>query len=228
MNSVMWQSALWLAFTVLVYAMSLKLYQWRQQAPCLHPLILSTAILIFAQQVFGVSVSQFQNHTALLSFLLGPATVALAVPLYHQSRILIKTNWRVLVPIVFAGALAPTLSWLSVYLLDAPLDLQMTVLVKSITTPLAMDTATAIGGLPALAAVMVISTGIVGAMFAPILFTWFGVHNHAAQGTALGSVAHAIGTAKAVSISEQCTAFATLALCINGIVTALLLPLLFA
>ncbi len=93
----------------------------------------------------------------------------------------------------------------------------MTILVKSITTPLAMDAAGAIGGIPSLAAIFVIITGIVGAICGPALFRLMGVHNQAAQGTALGAVSHAIGTARAISISEQCTAFATLALCVNGI-----------
>jgi putative effector of murein hydrolase len=136
-------------------------------------------------------------------------------------------NWRVLVPICVGGALAPVLSWTCLYLLNTPLNLQMTVLVKSITTPLAMDAAGAIGGIPALAAVFVISTGIVGAICGPALFALIGVNNPAAQGTALGAVSHAIGTARAISIGEQCTAFATLALCVNGIATSLILPILF-
>jgi putative effector of murein hydrolase len=147
--------------------------------------------------------------------------------LYKQLNILMKMNWRVLVPISVAGILSPALSWTCLYLLNTPLNLQMTMLVKSITTPLAMDTAGAIGGIPSLAAVFVISTGIVGAICGPALFALIGVHNQAAQGTALGAVSHAVGTARAISISQQCTAFATLALCVNGIATSLILPMLF-
>jgi putative effector of murein hydrolase len=216
---------------VFVYFAALKLYQvtkplWFIQ-PVLHPLIVSTAIIITLQLVMHTSVEQYQQHTMLLSALLGPATVALAVPLYKQLSLLMKMSWRVLVPICVAGVLAPLLSWLCLYLLNTPLNLQMTILVKSITTPLAMDAAGAIGGIPSLAAVFVISTGIVGAICGPAVFSLIGVHNQAAQGTALGAVSHAIGTARAISISEQCTAFATLALCVNGIATALILPILF-
>jgi len=222
------QAFAWLSFTVLVYSGCLFLYKLSRGFALFHPLIVSTLIVILAQQVMGVSVAQYQDYTYLLSFLLGPATVALAVPLYRQSRILIRMNWRVILPILIGGSIAPCLSWLSVYMLDAPLNLQMTVMVKSITTPLAMDTAELISGVPALAAVFVISTGIVGAVCGPWLFQTLHIYNHAAQGTALGAVAHAIGTAKAISISEQCTAFATLALCLNGIITSILLPILFA
>jgi putative effector of murein hydrolase len=195
--------------------------------PLLHPLIVSTSVVILLQYVASTSVSEYQEYTKLLSALLGPATVALAVPLYKQLTLLMKMNWRVLVPILVGGTIAPTLSWVSVYLLDTPLNVQMTVMVKSITTPLAMDAAGAIGGIPSLAAVFVISTGIVGAVCGPALFKFIGVHNHAAQGTALGAISHAVGTARSISISEQCTAFATLALCVNGIATSLIVPILF-
>jgi putative effector of murein hydrolase len=217
--------------TVIIYIGALHLYKITKPLwfihPALHPLIVSTLLIILLQSWTHTSVSEYQNYTTLLSALLGPATVALAVPLYKQLNILIKMNWRVLVPISVAGVLSPALSWTCLYLLDTPLNLQMTILVKSITTPLAMDAAGAIGGIPSLAAVFVISTGIVGAICGPALFALIGVHNQAAQGTALGAVSHAVGTARAISISEQCTAFASLALCVNGITTSLILPILF-
>lgn len=237
MNSILadinWLATImWLTLTLVIYFASFKVYvlteKFRFVNPILHPLIVSTSLILGLQYLSNTSVNEYQSYTHLLSMLLGPATVALAVPLYKQIRILVKMSWRVLVPIVFAGILAPLLSWLSVYLLNTPINLQMTVLVKSITTPLAMDAANLIGGVPALAAIFVISTGIVGAVCGPPLFAIIGVNNHAAQGTALGAIAHGIGTAKAISVSEQCTAFATLALCVNGIFTALLLPILFA
>ena len=232
LNDINWLATLlWLIVTVIIYFGALHLYKitkplWLIQ-PALHPLIVSTLVIILLQSLTHTSVSEYQNHTHLLSALLGPATVALAVPLYKQFSILMTMSWRVLVPIAVAGILSPAISWTCLYLLDTPLNLQMTILVKSITTPLAMDAADAIGGIPSLAAIFVIITGIVGATCGPALFRLIGVHNQAAQGTALGAVSHAIGTARAISIGEQCTAFATLALCVNGIATSLMLPILF-
>ena len=230
-NDINWlATVLWLIITVIIYFGALNLYKitrplWFIQ-PALHPLIVSTLLIILLQSLTHTSVSEYQNYTHLLSALLGPATVALAVPLYKQLSILMTMSWRVLVPIMVAGILSPAISWTCLYLLDTPLNLQMTILVKSITTPLAMDAAGAIGGIPSLAAIFVIITGIVGAICGPAMFRLIGVHNQAAQGTALGAVSHAIGTARAISIGEQCTAFATLALCVNGIATSLMLPLL--
>ena len=156
------------------------------------------------------------------------SAIALAVPLYHQLPTLRQLGFRAMLPILFGGTIAPLLGWVSLYLLDASTELQMTILVKSITTPLAMGTAELIGGLPELSAVIVILTGIVGATFAPWLIMLMRSDSEYAQGLALGSVAHVVGTTKALGISETCAAFATLGLCVNGIVTSLVLPLLFS
>ncbi len=231
-SHILLTAACWVLVTFICYISALKLYKVTANVPFLqpftHPLITSTAVLILLLHFFNLAIKDFQSHTYILTLLLGPATVALALPLYNQLSLLIKMGFRVVVPIMVAAIIAPVFSWLAVYLLDAPLNLQLTMLTKSITTPLAMDTADAIGGIAPLAAIFVITTGIVGAVFGPFIFKLFAINNHAAQGLALGSVAHAIGTAKAISISEQCAAFSTLALCINGIVTSIMLPLLFA
>lgn len=214
--------------TLGVYLLSRQLYFWLNHNPLLHPLTISTLIIGFSLHFAAIDVIEFKLGITLFELLLGPATVALAVPLYNQLPVLRQLGFRVLAPILIGGSLAPTIAWLSVYVLDTPLQLQMTILVKSITTPLAMGTADLIGGTPALAAVIVILTGIVGATFGPWLIMLTKTDSEYAQGLALGSVAHVVGTSKALSISETCGAFATLGLCLNGIFTALLLPILFA
>ncbi|MFT4732122.1 MAG: putative effector of murein hydrolase [Gammaproteobacteria bacterium] len=217
-----------LTATLGVYLLSRKLHLWLNQNPLLHPLTVSTLIIGLGLHFTEIDVVAFKRGITLFELLLGPATVALAVPLYNQLPVLRQLGVRVLAPILIGGSLAPTIAWLSVYLLETPLQLQMTMLVKSITTPLAMGTAELIGGTPELAAVIVILTGIVGATFGPWLIILSKTDSEYAQGLALGSVAHVIGTSKALSISETCGAFATLGLCLNGILTALLLPILFA
>ena len=112
-------------------------------------------------------------------------------------------------------------------LLSNDTALQMTMLVKSITTPLAVDVSEITQGIPALAAGIVITTGIVGAIVSSVVFKWLNIHSEVAQGVALGTVAHAIGTVKALQISDKTAALATLSLCVNGITTALIVPILF-
>ena len=132
-----------------------------------------------------------------------------------------------LVSIAFGGVLAPIGAWLTLFVLDAPRAMQFTMLAKSITTPLAMETSAQIGGIPALAAVFVIVTGVVGAIMATSMFSLFNVTNRQAQGIALGTVAHAVGTAKAIQMGEDVAAMAILGLCVNGIFTAVALPIVF-
>ena len=100
-------------------------------------------------------------------------------------------------------------------------------LAKSITTPLAMEASAHIGGIPALAAVFVIVTGVVGAILSGTVFAFLSIVNKKAQGIALGTVAHAVGTAKAIHMGADVAAMATLGLCVNGVFTAFVLPLLF-
>ncbi|MBF7074842.1 LrgB family protein [Glaciecola sp. MH2013] len=211
-----------------IYLVARKLYLLSHQHSLLHPLVTATVCIGLVLHVLDLGVEEYKQSISLLDLLLGPATVALAVPLYHQLSTLRQLGFKALLPIVIGGTLAPILAWCSVYILDANTSLQMTILVKSITTPLAIGTAELIGGLPELSAVIVILTGIVGATFAPWLILLTKADSQYAQGLALGSVAHVVGTTKALSISETCGAFATLGLCINGVLTAFILPLLFS
>jgi putative effector of murein hydrolase len=98
---------------------------------------------------------------------------------------------------------------------------------KSVTTPIAMGIAEKIGGLPSLTAVLVVTTGIVGAVAARLLLNALRIDDHAVRGFAVGTAAHGIGTARAFQVSEEAGAFSALAMCLNGVATALLLPLLF-
>ncbi len=215
-----------LSIAVAAYAVFYKVFQ-RYRFALLHPIIGTTAVCFGYMSIFSISTEVFQQHTILLTWLLGPATIALAVPLYKQFSLLRQLHWRVLVPIFAGGVLAPVMSWICIAWLDVDSQIKMTMLVKSITTPLAMQTAELIGGISSLAAVLVILTGIVVAVFGPTLAMLLKVDDHVVQGIAMGTVGHAIATARAADISEYCLALSSVSLCINGLVTALMLPILF-
>ncbi len=216
----------WITITLICYGAALWLFRLANASPWLHPLVLTAAGVSLALYFSQTSIAAFQTHAGLIHWLLGPATVALAIPMYNQWQQVRDLGWHLIVSVMAGGVLAPVLAWTTLYVLDAPLALQMTMLVKSITTPLAMDASANIGGVPALAAVFVITTGIVGAVVTPVVFRIARVTGAAAQGVALGTVAHAVGTAKALQMNEQTGAMATLGLCLNGIVTAVVVPLL--
>ena len=214
----------WLTVTLVSYAAALWLNRRAGGHPLLHPLVLTTAVVLLLIASVHTDVKQYQQHTSVIHWLLGPATVALALPMYAQWQKVRELGWRLVVAVAVAGTIAPVLAWICLYITDAPLALQLTMLAKSITTPLAMETSRMIGGVPALAAVFVITTGIVGAMAGPFTFRLLHLTHPQAQGIALGSITHAIGTARAISMGEAQAAMASLGLCVNGIMTALVLP----
>lgn len=219
---------IWLGFTLLIYRVGLLVNHWFRGHPVSHPLIFTALTVGLAVWLSNTAVEHYQRSAGLLHWLLGPATVALALPIYRQWQRLRTYGWRLPVSIVIGGVIAPILAWVVLWLSDAPLAMQITMLSKSITTPLAMGASEHIGGVPALAAVFVIITGIVGAIGSVAVFSFFKVTDVQAQGVALGTVAHAVGTAKALQMGDDVAAMATLGLCVNGVFTALILPLLFS
>jgi len=217
---------LWLAVTLAFYAVALKIFRASKGHPLVHPLSITTLAVAAVMWFADISAAQYREFALLLHWLLGPATVALAVPMYNQWQNIRQLGAPLILSVMVGGALAPLLAWGVIYLTNAPMAIQMTMLVKSITSPLAMETGAAIGGIPALAAVFVILTGIVGSLAAPITYRLLNVTMPDAQGVALGAVCHAVGTSKALQMGEVQGALATVGLGLNGILTAVVLPVI--
>jgi predicted murein hydrolase (TIGR00659 family) len=157
-------------------------------------------------------------------FLLGPATVALAVPLYRQAAKL-RQLWLPLTVALLGGICVGALGSIGIAALaGADLPTLLSVAPKSVTAPVAMGIAEGIGGLPALTAVLVVTTGIFGAVFGTTLLDWLRVRDDAVRGVAMGVAAHGIGTARAFQVSREMGAFSGLAMALSAFVTALLLP----
>lgn len=227
-NTFSMSGAIWIAISLMSYFIGLNCHRLCRGHPITHPLIITALLVGLCLYISQTPVPYYQQSASLLHWLLGPVTVALALPIYRQWQRLRHYGWRLLISIAIGGVIAPLTAWLALYLLDAPSAMQMTMLAKSITTPLAMEASAQIGGIPALAAVFVIVTGVVGAIVSSGMFLLFNVTDRQAQGIALGTVAHAVGTAKAIHMGDDVSAMATLGLCVNGIFTALVLPLLFS
>ncbi|TPV62210.1 LrgB family protein [Aestuariibacter sp. GS-14] len=225
-NTLSLHSVIWLAITLLIYAGAVWLFRRLNNHPLIHPLTITAVGIALLLTVTSTPVEQYRLDTSLLHWLLGPATVALAVPLFNHWQRIRQLGWPLVISVAAGGIIAPVLAWWMVYAFDAPMAIQLTMLVKSITSPLAMETGAMIGGIPALAAVFVIITGIVGALAAPLTYKLLNVTQPEAQGVALGSVCHAVGTAKALHMGEVQGALATVGLCLNGVMTAVVLPLL--
>lgn len=218
---------LWLTVTLVAYQAGLWLYQRIGCRPVVNPVLL--AIILIGALLFatGGSYDDYFAGAQFVHFLLGPATVALAVPLYRQFH-RVRRAALPLALAILAGSLSAALSAMGLaWLLGASWQSVISLAPKSVTTPVAMGIAEKLGGLPSLTAVLVILSGIIGASLGPWVLRLARVGDPRARGLGLGVAAHGIGTAQAFQAGEVTGAFASLAMGLNALATAILLPLLF-
>lgn len=216
-----------LTMTLLVYQGAYWIYSRAGFNPLLNPVALSIAALVLLLSATHTPYQTYFDGAQFVHFLLGPATVALAVPLYAQmdklKRLLLPLLGSLLVGALVAIGSAVGIAWL----LGASESTIISMAPKSVTTPIAMGIAEKIGGLASLTAVLVVSTGIIGAVAAKYVLDALGITDHSVRGFAVGVAAHGIGTARAFQVSEEAGAFSGLAMGLNGLATALLFPLLY-
>jgi predicted murein hydrolase (TIGR00659 family) len=199
-----------LTMTLLAYQGATWLHRRCGGHPLANPVLLAVAVLVALLGLTGTSYQTYFDGAQFVHFLLGPATVALAIPLYAQFDRL----RRMALPLLGAllvGSLTAALSAVAIgRLLGASEATQLSLAPKSVTTPIAMGIAERIGGLPSLTAILVIATGILGAMGASFIYRALKIEDDAVRGFALGIASHGIGTARAFQESEQTGAFAAL------------------
>ncbi len=217
-----------LTITLIAYLAGEWLFKRSGQKALCNPVLIAIALIVALLWTTGLPYAHYFDGAQLIHFLLGPATVALAVPLHAYWRRL-RQMALPLVAGLFAGSATAALSAMGLaWLLGASPETILSLGPKSVTTPIAMGVAEQIGGIPSLTAVLVILTGIIGAIGFPGFFRLLGVHNQATQGFAVGITSHGLGTARAFMISEEMGAFAALGMGLNGILTAVALPLLLS
>ena len=215
-----------LTLTLLAYQFAFWLYQRSGHRAWANPVLIAIFLITLFLWATNIPYKRYFEGAQFVHFLLGPATVALAVPLFAQWKRLRRMALPLMVAL-FAGSVTAAVSAMFIAkALGATPATVFSLAPKSVTTPIAMGVAEKIGGLPSLTAVLVIITGIVGAMGFPALFRWLGVRDHATQGFSVGLAAHGLGTARAFMFSEEMGAFSALAMGLNGLLTALLLPIL--
>ena len=218
----------WLTLTLLAYLAAVWLYHKSGNSPYLIPVLPSVVLVVAVLLLTGTPYPVYFDHVQALYFLIGPATVALAVPLYGQLHS-IRTMWRPLGAALLVGSSAAIVSAVLVaWALGGSLETILSLAPKSASMPFALPVAERLGGLASLAAVAVAITGILGAVVARPVLNALGIENHAVRGFAVGLTAHAIGTARALQVSETAGAFSALAMGLNGIATAVLVPLFIA
>lgn len=215
------------AITLAVFQLAYAAYE-KTRWVFLQPVLVSMTLIVGILLLCGIDYDEYRISAHWLTLLLGPATVALAVPLYLNLRRIRELFGPIVITLLIAGMFATALGMALAWLFGAERMILMTLAPKSVTSPIAMLVAEQIGGVVALAAVFVMITGVLGAIFGPELLRRFGVQHPAARGIALGLTAHAVGTAQALQESDECGAFAALAMSLMGVMTAVLLPLVVA
>jgi predicted murein hydrolase (TIGR00659 family) len=217
---------LWLTLTIGIYYGASVLFQKLNAMPLFHPLVLSVSSLVLLLLLTRTPYETYFEGAQVIHFLLGPATVALAIPLY----LYVEKVKRMLLPLTVAllvGSLTGILSAVGIgAMLGASEKVLRSLAPKSITTPIAIGVSEQIGGIPSLTTVFVIITGMVGALVGKEVLDLLRIRNAGARGFAMGLAAHGLGTARALQMDVETGAFAGLAIGLNGAVTAVLVPLL--
>ncbi len=212
-----------LALTFIVYAAS-QIIQSRTGWTILNPILVSAIFIIIFLKFTGIGIETYNEGGKYIEFWLKPAVVALGVPLYKELSA-IKKQFIPLIVSELAGCIVGIISVVLVaQLLGASKEVVLSLAAKSVTTPIAMEVTKAVGGIPSLTAAVVICVGIFGGMTGFKVMRLTHIGSPIAQGISLGTAAHAMGTSRAMDVSDKYGAFASLGLTINGIFTALLTP----
>ena len=220
-----------LTATVVVYVLAQALYARLDQAAWANPVLWTVLVIAGGLLATGVSYPTYFAGAQFIHFLLGPAVVALAWPMWERCAELRK-RWRVLLLAALAGGTAAAVSALALgWALGLPAEVVLSLAPKSVTAPVAMGIADKIGGIPALAAVFAVVTGMVGALSGKYLFQLLKIPvdgpGWMARGFALGTAAHGIGAARALQVNADAGAYAGLALGLQVVLASLLMPLVF-
>lgn len=218
---------MWLMITFLVFLMARKLAT-KLRHPLVNPLLISVAVLIAILLSSNVSYQTYYSDNLWVSYLLQPAVVALAIPLYEQLP-QIKLNWRIIIFSCLFGSIMSMVSSATIaVILNADLPLVAAILTKSVTTPIAMEVSSHLGGEPAIAAILVLLVGLFGAIFAYPIYQVLNITHPLAKGLTMGNISHALGTATCAEKDPRDAAFSSLALVLCGVITSILAPFFYA
>ncbi|OCA84076.1 hypothetical protein A8F94_15225 [Bacillus sp. FJAT-27225] len=215
-----------ISVTIVFYVVAVTLSK-RVKSPFTTPILTATALIIVFLHLLDVSYEQYQPAKDWITYMLGPATVALAVPLY-KNRLIIKEKFIPAIIGLVIGTMSTIASAIFISkLLGFSESIQKASAVKAVTTPVAIETVMLLDGNPSLAVAFVIIAGVFGAVFGPIILNALKISDHFSRGFGLGTVSHAIGTSQALSEGPIQGAAASVAMGFAAIITSIILPLVY-
>jgi predicted murein hydrolase (TIGR00659 family) len=213
-----------LTLTLLAYLLGDWIFRRSGKKALFNPVLTSVLVLMAILFATGTDYQTYFAGAQFVHFMLGPATVALAVPLYRNLP-LIRLLWLPILVSIFTGALVSTTSVVVVaQWLGAPKQTLVSLAPKSVTAPVAMGISEKVGGLPSLTAALVVLTGVLGAVIGTAVLASVRVRDDRARGLALGVTSHGIGTARAFQINDLAGSFSALAMGLMALVSAFALP----
>ncbi len=215
-----------LTATIATYALAQAFYDRTGQAPAANPVLWSVLVLGGVLLATSTPYPSYFSGAQFIHVLLGPAVVALAWPLWQRRAELAAHGARLVLAGVLGSAAAVATGLLLAWLLDLPAEVRQSLVPKSVTAPVAMGLAERLGGVPAMAAVFAVLTGLVGALSARPIFGAMGLTDWRVRGYALGTASHGIGAARALQVHPDAGAYAALALALQVVLSTLWIPLL--
>ena len=219
-------AAFWFIATVVAYVLARRVHL-RHPAWYSSPMLLAPVALLLLAGMWQVGYAEYLRGARVLLLMLGPATVAFAIPI-HRERRLIRRHWKVLaIGVSIGSSIAVSSAWMLATVLDLQPTIARSLLPRSVTTPFAMDIAARIGGVPELTAVLVVVTGLIGAALGERILAWLPADARLARGCAYGMAAHGVGVARAYQLGAREGAIAGLTMVLAGVVNVLLGPLLW-
>ncbi len=198
--------------------------KWRN--PLLNPILIATVLIIGFLTVTGIKYETYKVGGDYISFFLGPVTVLLAVPLYKQIQSLKRYWFPILAGITVGSATSVICVIACAKMFNLSKTLMLSLTPKSITIPMGSVFSEQIGGIPSITIVSIVITGITGAVTAPLVCRYFRIKNPVAQGVAIGTASHALGTTKAMEIGEIQGAMSSLSIGVAGVITVFITPAL--
>lgn len=215
-----------ITLTLVAFRLAELLYR-RTNFILFNPVAVSIVAIILLLKLCQIPYQDYQQGGRMILFLLGPSVVALALPLYQRRQEIFKRKLPILIGIT-AGALSSIISAAGItWLLGGSREVVLSLVPKSVTTPIAIGISEKIGGVVPLTAALVVMTGCIGAICGPEFCRLIGIRNKAAMGLAVGAASHGIGTARMLGEDRFAGAISGLAIGLNGLATALLVPLLW-
>lgn len=213
--------------SLIAFEIGLFIYK-KTKLPIFNPLLTATILIICFLKIFNIDFDTYNQGGQFINIFLGPATIVLAVPLYKNLNLL-KKNFLPIISGIFVGSLVSVSSVISIsFFLGLDNTLTVSLLSKSVTTPIGIEITNTLGGVTSITVLAIILSGIIGAIVGPTVFKILRINSPIARGISLGTASHAVGTSKALEIGEQEGAMSSLSIGVAGIITVFLAPLCYS